>query len=124
MASKYVSHGGFTEACKTFHQFKGVVQPKCGCGSCWETYFRRNPTKVAAAVLALKTFGPDTLIKAQGADHAYEVEARENYLIAAGLQKHRSNYAGVALRRGTKYLRNLRRWISLNPNIWAEAVAE
>jgi hypothetical protein len=119
--AKYVSHGGFTDQCKAFHRAKGIVQPQCGCNACWDTFFRRNPTKTAAATLALKTFGTEPIILAQGKDHADELEQRETFEIYAGIRKFRSDYVAAARRRGTKYLQKLQRWISENPEQYQTA---
>lgn len=116
MSKAKFSSGGFPQRCKTFFAMKGTVQPRCSCSSCWEFFFHKNPGKVSAAALALKQFGPATLIKAQGAPYATEREVLESWEIKAGLRKSRSDYKDVAERRGRKFLKHLVQWLQDNPH--------
>ena len=114
--NKMTQNCGFRESCKTFYRMKGVVQPTCGCGACWSHYFHKNPTKVAAASLALKTFGAQVVVWAQGKDFALALEQREAFEIRYGILRHPSDYFEAAVRRGTKYLKHLAIFLRDNPH--------
>lgn len=53
------------QKCKRFRELKGVVQPICSCGGCWQDYFDWNNGKYHAARLALDEQGEEFVRQAE-----------------------------------------------------------
>lgn len=113
----------FSEKCKTFFRFKGVIQPRCGCGSCWSHYFFKNPAKVAAAALALKQFGEDAVILGQGKEYGEEQFAQQEFESKIGARRGTTSLEVLVRARGNKYLKHLKQWLRDNPIDSAEVAA-
>lgn len=100
--------------CGKVMAFKGQVQPICGCSSCWDYYFYKNPGRVLAGALAIKRLGDDVVIKAQGTEYYQQMLPAIKMQILMGKRLDIDREA-IVTNRGEKYLKNLKRYIKLNP---------
>jgi hypothetical protein len=100
--------------CGRFFANKGILQPRCGCNSCWDFFFYKNPGKVMAAYLALKELGEAAVVKAQG-QLFYNAIRMELVNQMIGEKRHAIDRETIIQNRGEKFLKNLKRWLKSNP---------
>jgi hypothetical protein len=100
--------------CASFRRYRGLIQPRCGCGACWDFYFYKNPGKLLAGKLAIEKLGEEVVVKAQGAQF---YEAIRDQIVKEFISGKRQSVDKEAIiqNRGEKYLKNLKRFLKSHP---------